>query len=142
MISVDQKTTIERAIATAEQTTSAEIKVVIRRHCWGSILRAAEKEFHKLELHETRHKNAVLILVVVANREFLIFGDEGIHQHVGSEFWEETSQAMASAFKSQSIPDGVATGVHAIAERLREVFPPDSDNPNELSDEVIVDDAK
>lgn len=127
------------AVAQTEQQTSAELKVMLTRHCWGKLHDKAQRLFHKHGLDKTAERNAVMILLVTANREFLIFGDEGIHQHVGPNFWLDVRDAMAEQFRAGRIIEGLETGIMRIGEKLAAHFPAGAKNPNELSDEVAYD---
>jgi len=80
---------INSTIKDAERKTSAEIKLVIARHCWTNIKVKASKIFKQLGLDKTKERNCVLILFIVTNREFLIYGDQGIHEKVGQGFWDD-----------------------------------------------------
>ena len=54
---------IVRAIREAEENTSGEIRVFVQRgKLNGDPLTAAQKKFHRLGMHKTRERNAVLIL--------------------------------------------------------------------------------
>lgn len=141
MLSTSEQSQIEAAIADAEELTSAEIKVVIKRHCWGSLHEAAQRTFYELKLDKTRLRNAALIYVVVAHKEFLIFGDRGIDDVVPDDFWVEASSEMTVAFRDESLAAGIVTGVKIIGTQLAEHFPAGSENPDEISNDVVVDDA-
>jgi len=104
----------------AEKKTSAEIKVVIARHCWGNIQAKAMKIFAKHNLHETAQRNCVLILLVIANRDFVIFGDKGIHEKAGQELWDSVRNKMGEFFRQDKFGDGLAAGVQAVGEKLIE----------------------
>ena len=130
---------IEDAIASAEKTTSAEIKVVVVRHCWTDIKTKAASIFRKHQLDRTALRNCVLILLVTTNHEFLIYGDEGIHQKVGQGFWDDVRDEMTSLFKQDRFGDGLAVAVQRIGEKLEHFFPRQDDDVNEVSDEVIHD---
>lgn len=141
MLQTFDQDSIKAAIANVEQTTSAEIKVVVRRHCWGPLHDAARKTFYNLKLDQTRFRNAALIFVVIANRDFLIFGDEGINNVVADDFWVQASTEMTAAFQNESLTAGILTGIRIIGAQLAEHFPADSDNPNEISNDVVIEDA-
>ena len=87
------------AIARAEKQTSGEIKVVLVRHCWTDIRARAARTFKKLNLDKTAARNCVMIMLVLTNREFLIYGDEGIHEKVGQDFWNDVRDLMLDKFK-------------------------------------------
>jgi uncharacterized membrane protein len=117
--------------------TSAEIKLVIVKHCLTSIKRKARKIFKKYKLDQTGQRNCVLILVVTTNRQFLIYGDEGIHEKVGQHFWEEIEKSITMKFKENKMGDGLSAGVHLIGAKLAQYFPLQSDDINEISDDVV-----
>jgi uncharacterized membrane protein len=131
---------VTEAVAEAERRTSAELKLVIARHCWASLEEKAAAIFRKQGLDRTAQRNGVLILLVTTNREFLIHGDQGIHEKVGQDFWEEVRDAMAERFRAGEIGDGLAEGIRRIGEALAGHFPWTEDDENELSDEVAYED--
>ena len=135
----EEKTRIEQAVASAESLTSAEIKVVVVRHCWASIKAKAAAIFKKHRLDKTAQRNCVLILVVTTNREFLIYGDEGIHDKVGQGFWDDVRNEMTGLFKQDRFGDGLVAAVRRSGEKLAHFFPLQDDDINEVSNEVVHD---
>ena len=73
---------IEHAIAQAELTTSAELRVHLEDNCKEDPLDRAAYLFEKLEMHKTALRNGVLIYVAFQDRKLAILGDAGIHHHV------------------------------------------------------------
>lgn len=132
----DEQAQIGAAIEKTEKATSAEIKLIVLRHCWLDIKCKAADLFKKHRLDKTRQRNAVLILLVTTNREFLIYGDEGIHQQVGQSFWDDVKDAMKKHFHQDQFGAGLSVGIERIGEKLHTYFPCQSDDPNELSDEI------
>ena len=128
---------INSAIKEAERKTSGEIKVVIARHCWGKLEAKAAKIFRQLGLDKTKERTCVLILFIVTNREFLIHGDEAIHERVGQGFWEDIRDKMTAAFRQDEFGEGISEGVSLIGERLSEYFPYQRDDIDDISDEIV-----
>jgi uncharacterized membrane protein len=131
-----EKEMVEKAVADAEKNTSAEIKVVILRYCWDDIKRKAMSLFCKYELHKTADRNCVMILLVTANREFLIYGDVGINEKTGQGFWDEERDLMARHFAADKFGEGIAAAVENTGKKLAEFFPYQPDDVNEISNEV------
>ncbi len=127
---------INAAIKDAESRTSGEIKLVVARHCWGKIEAKAAKIFRELGLEKTKERNGVLILFIATNREFLIHGDQGIHEKVGQGFWDDIRDKMAAAFKQDEFGEGISQGVCLIGERLSQYFPYKRGDIDEISDEI------
>jgi uncharacterized membrane protein len=130
---------IAEAVAAAELRTSAEVKVIVLRYCWADIREKAKSLFYKYELHKTKDRNAVMILQVLVNREFLIYGDKGINEKVEEDFWLNVSNAMREKFQSGNLIAGLCAGVEHVGEQLATYFPR-NDDVNEISDEVVYED--
>jgi uncharacterized membrane protein len=135
-LSSEAEVDLADAIREAECHTSAEIKVVIVRYCWGSIEDKAASIFHKQGLDKTAERNAVMIMVVTANRQFLIHGDEGIHSKAGQGFWDDVAAPMAERFAEGKPGLGLCEAVRTIGDKLAEHFPQRGNDVNELADEV------
>jgi uncharacterized membrane protein len=132
----DETEKVIRAIAEAEEQTSAEIKFVIVRHCWGDIRTKAASVFRKMDLHQTALRNCALIMLVTTNREFLIYGDQGIHEKTGQNFWNEARDAMLARFKEHDFAGGLIDGIVRVGRALGQHFPHQSGDVNEISDQV------
>ena len=130
---------IVEAIQKAEAQTSAEIRVHLQHFCLGDALKKAKKQFYKLKMQRTRHRNAVLIFVALKSRRFAIYGDEGIHRQAGDVFWGETRDKIASYFSKGQIKEGIIAGIHSAGEKLAGYFPAGPHHPNELPDTVTED---
>lgn len=127
-------------MAEAEKATSAEIKVIVLGHSWIDIRDKATQVFRKQGLHKTKERNCVMILLVVANREFLIYGDQGIHKHVRQVFWNEVRDEIARHLADDHFGEGLCAGIRLIGSKLSQHFPVKSDDRNEISNEAIVED--
>lgn len=136
-LSSSERKKVEDAIAAAEKTTSAEIKFIIARHCLGDIRDKAASLFHQNRLDQTELRNAVLILLVTTNHEFLIFGDEGIHSKVGDTFWQDVRDTMSEQFRHDAFSDGLCLAIGQIGDKLGEHFPIQQNDVNEIANEVV-----
>ncbi len=135
-LAAEESAIVEQAIHDAEEHTSAQIKFVIARHCWGRISDKAARVFARMGLHKTAHRNYVLILLVTANREFCIHGDRGIHEQAGQSLWDDVRDRMAAKFKVDAFAEGLAEGIGLIGEKLAHHFPHTAATTNEISDKV------
>ena len=132
-----ENTRVENAIRTAETKTSAEIRLAFIRHAWGDPHTKALQVFHDLGLTNTNARNAVLILLITANRELVIYGDKGIDRLVAEDLWQSACTEMISHFKEDEIAAGLTAGIEMIGEQLGVHFPYSrGKDENELPDEV------
>lgn len=135
-LSAEETALVEQAVKQAEAKTSAEIKILFARHCWGSVHDKAVRMFNKLGLHETAHRNCVLILLVTTNREFAILGDSGIHEKAGQEHWDEVRNGMMRLFKEGAFAEGICDAIAMIGQKLAMYFPHEQNDVDEISDNV------
>jgi uncharacterized membrane protein len=87
-------------------------------------------------MHETELKNGVLIYLAVADKKFVICGDKGINTVVPDDFWDTTKEAMLSHFKNGEFKQGLIDGIQKAGEQLKNYFPWQDGDTNELSNEI------
>lgn len=127
------------AIRAAEQRTSGEIRIFVESKCrFMDAVDRAREIFFKLKMTETEQRNATLIYVAVKDKQAAVFGDEGIYNKVGQEYWTKEVGMMMQFFKQEKLADGICSAVKALGEALYYYFPYDRDtDKNELPDELI-----
>ena len=127
---------IVHAIVEAEKNTSGEIRVHIEEHTEKSPLERAQEVFFELKMDETQDRNGVLFYVCVSDKKFAILGDKGINEAVESDFWDCTKDTVIANFKEGKFKKGLVEGILRAGERLKKNFPYQSDDTNELSNEI------
>ena len=135
----ENKLQITNAIRVAETNTSGEIRVHIESRCKGDVLDQAAYIFEKLEIHKTELRNGVLFYLAIEDHKFAILGDAGINNKVPKDFWENIKEGVFAKFKEGLYSDGLAEGIVKAGEQLKEHFPYQDDDVNELSDEISFD---
>lgn len=131
-----QKAQIISAIKSAELNTSGEIKVHIEAGSGLNPMDRAIEVFSMLEMHKTEQENAVLFYLAVSDRKFAILGDKGIDKVVPENFWESVKELLKSYFVRNEYTDGLVAGIHLAGEQLKKYFPYQSDDINEISDDI------
>ncbi len=134
-----ERARVQAAIAAAERNTSGEIRVVLSRRAKGDALAAAKSYFHRLRMHETPERNAVLLFIATKTRQFAILGDREIHQKVGQHGWDRTRDAMAERFARGDFEGGLIHAVEEVGKVLQACFPCGESKSNHLRDEVVED---
>ncbi|GAB4249694.1 MAG: TPM domain-containing protein [Vicingaceae bacterium] len=127
---------VTEAIQTAEKNTSGEIRVHIEQKCEEDVLDHAAFIFDKLNMHKTALRNGVLFYVALNSRKLAILGDVGINQKVPKGFWDEIKELMINHFKKGEFAEGLSNGILKAGEQLKQHFPYQSNDKNELSDEI------
>ncbi|MFN0014587.1 MAG: TPM domain-containing protein [Saprospiraceae bacterium] len=139
LFSPNEESRVLSAIRVAEQRTSGEIRLYIEDFCDRDhpVERAAEV-FHMFGMFNTKLRNGVLLYIAEKSHHFAIWGDAGIHERVGFQFWEAEKQLLQEHLLQEKACEGVCKVIEQIGEQLQQYFPADSkDNDNELPDEII-----
>jgi uncharacterized membrane protein len=132
----EQQEDIRQAIMNAELDTSGEIRVHIENTCTGDVLDRALVVFNKLGMEKTASRNGVLIYLAVKNRKFAIIGDTAIHQFVTESFWDSIRNKMMDHFRENHFTEGLIEAIAETGKQLKNYFPYQTDDKNELSDEI------
>lgn len=94
------------------------------------------KTFKELGMDQTALRNGVLIFIDVDRRKFAVVGDEGIHRKVGPEFWESIRDVLQTYFKKEQYTEGLIRAIEEIGNQLKNYFPYQDDDINELPDDI------
>jgi uncharacterized membrane protein len=135
----EEKEAIVSAVREAEQRTSGEVRVFVEHRCrYVDAIDRAVEIFGSLQMYQTDLKNAVLVYVATKDRQLAIFGDQGIHEKVGDQYWENEVRKMISAFNRDNVAEGIRQCVLNIGSALSTHFPYDTNtDKNELPDDIV-----
>ncbi|WKD85083.1 hypothetical protein KCTC32516_00422 [Polaribacter huanghezhanensis] len=131
----DEKEIIN-AIQKAELNTSGEIRIHIEEKANKDPYERALDVFNELKMHQTEQRNGVLIYVATEDQKFVICGDEGINNVVADDFWDSTRDVIAEHFKKGNFKNGIVAGILSAGIQLKQFFPWQTDDENELSNEI------
>ena len=132
----DQKQQIVGAIKNAELDTSGEIRVHIENRCKKEVLDRAAAVFASLKMHKTKLRNGVLFYLAIKDHKFAILGDGGINAVIPDDFWDNIKEMMQHMFKEGEFTVGHSSGITMAGEQLKAHFPYQSDDINELDDDI------
>ncbi len=131
---------IVEAIRNAELLTSGEIRVYIAKHCKEDALEKASKVFQKLKMHDTVLRNAILIFVCPTDHKAAILGDKGINSIIEDNFWDSTLNELFSYCSKDLITDGICIAVEKVGNLIKQEYPYQEGDINELDNEIILED--
>jgi putative membrane protein len=99
----------------------------------------AQAQFLAKNLHATRARTGVLIYVSLAEHMAELIADEGIAAQAPPDAWDRAMAALVAGLKRDEPAAGFAAAVGLCADVLADRFPASpGDNPNELSDAVVL----
>lgn len=131
-----QQSAIVEAIKKAEAKTSGEIRVHVEGKCKTSPVDRANAVFEKLGMHKTELRNGILFYMAVESKDFAVVGDKGIHEKVGPEFWDKVKDKAIEHFKQSKFSEGLEEAILECGRQLKTYFPVNSNDINELNDEI------
>ena len=135
-LSKKEELEIIEAIQEAERDTSGEIRVHIEKGMGSDPMERAKELFHLLKMDNTRDSNGVLLYIAVHDHQFAICGDRGICKVVPDNFWDATRDVIQQYFKDHAFKEGIIAGVRSAGKELKAHFPWQTDDTNELTDEI------
>ncbi len=136
--SKEEEERMVEAIRSAEKQTSGEIRLFMEQRCaFLNPLDRAKEVFAELEMFKTKDRNAVLLYIATKDQQLAVLGDEGIYQKMGQAFWDSEVKLILSEFKQHHFIDGVCKIIGDVGVALKENFPYESDDKNELDDGIV-----
>ena len=136
--SKEEEERMVEAIRSAEKQTSGEIRLYMEQRCaFLNPLDRAKEVFAELDMFKTKDRNAVLLYIATKDHQLALLGDEGIYQKMEQAFWDNEVKLMLSEFKQHHFIDGVCHIISDVGDALKENFPYQSDDKNELDDGIV-----
>ncbi len=133
----EEEQRIVNAIRQAEKNTSGEIRVHLEsKNKDKPTLNYVWQVFEAIGMRETKQANGVLFYIDINHRMFSIVADEGINKVVPKDFWEAITKIVTGGFKQGKYADALEQGVLKVGEQLKQYFPYQNDDVNELPDEI------
>lgn len=141
----DSMRRIEAVIAENERTHVGEICFVVEAnlHVLEIIRKKSAKKraievFSQCQVWDTEQNNGVLIYLLLADRDFEILADRGIHLRVGDAGWERICHEMEALFRQGQFEAGILYGITQVGERLAQHYPANDEDINELPNAPII----
>ena len=135
-LTAEEEQAVIDAIIEAESHTSGEIRVHLEKGLNKDPFQRAEEVFYFLGMDATENQNGILFYVAVSDHRFAILGDKGIDLVVPDDFWESIKDEVIREFKLGEHATGLVKGILHAGQKLKEFFPVDDNDKNELSDTI------
>jgi uncharacterized membrane protein len=89
-------------------------------------------------MEQTDHRNGVILYIAYKHHELALFGDTGIYEKAGKEFWDAEVKKMIANFSDNLLPEGIIECVLDVGDVLSEAFPyMPTEDKNELPDDIV-----
>ncbi|MCQ2610549.1 MAG: TPM domain-containing protein [Treponema sp.] len=94
--------------------------------------------FTRSGVYNTKDRSGILIYVSYIERQVRIIADTGIAKEISQDLWNLIADDLASEIGKKNTADGLCGSIEKCGALLAEKFPAEKDNPNELSDKLII----
>ena len=99
----------------------------------------AARVFLECGVADTRERTGILIFVSYLEKQVIVLADKGIAKKIGQDLWNLIVSELSEEIGKKNAESALCGAVKKCGELLAQYFPADkSDNPNELSDGVVI----
>lgn len=107
----------------------------VRMSC---VTHRAFRYFTESGVYDTAEHSGILIFVSYMERQVRIIADRGISEKISQDLWNLIADELAENLKKGDAALAFTTAIAKCGELLAENFPPHEENPNELSDGLVI----
>lgn len=100
------------------------------------VFERALRAFQELELHRTRDRTGVLILVSLLERRVQVLADTGINARVRPGAWNNVLQTILDGIRKKDLCGGLCDGIEKCGQILAAEFPVQAGDRDELRDNL------
>jgi uncharacterized membrane protein len=138
---------ITAAVHDAEQASTGQIVVAMESALSLEPLldgitpqQRAKQVFQELRVWDTADNNGILLFLLLADRDFEIVADRGIHAHVGTAAWEAICQQLEAKLRENVHADALIPVIAQLGTLLAAYYPQGAgtSRSNELPDSAVV----
>lgn len=98
----------------------------------------AELEFYRQRIHMTRSKTGILIYLSIMEKQAVVLCDKSIAEKFPKETWDNIVKIIVDGIRARSLAKGLSAGIEECSQRLKEHFPVEPNDLNELPNHVIL----
>ncbi|MFC1482928.1 TPM domain-containing protein [Candidatus Margulisiibacteriota bacterium] len=131
----EEKQIIDK-IKKIESTTNTEIRVHLATKKVKNVGIDAHETFERIGMMKTKERNGIMMYINLRNKEFVVIGDEGIHQRLPKHFWQDMVDAVQIEFKKGKFTEGIINAIEKLRTPLEKFFPKTPTDTNELPNEI------
>lgn len=127
-------------ISEFENLTHCELVIHFKRNFKGDPLQDNQRLFQKHQLDRTPLKNAILLTLAIAQRQFAIWADEGVAQNAPKDLWDQISERLSHSLREEKRLEGLLACIDLLEKRISLKDPNAKRESNALNNEPLVDD--
>lgn len=98
----------------------------------------AQVEFLNSNIKSTAESTGLLIFFSYFEKKVHILADQGVHQYFSNEYWQTHANNLVQNLTKKELSKGLSSVLTQLEKDLNLVLPAKENNPNELSDMIMV----
>lgn len=102
------------------------------------VLLRAQLELQTSDVKNTKDNTGILIFVSLLEKQVCVLADKAISQHFKNEDWQEVVNLILKGLKNKNMAQGFENGILKCGNLLKEKFPIQKDDTNELENHLII----
>lgn len=103
-----------------------------------AVYRRALRHFVESGVYATSKRTGILIFISVLEKEVRIIADSGISTRIDQKEWDSLAGHLAKGIQAGTTEKDLIEVIERCGKLLTEHFPATDDNPNELSDGLVI----
>lgn len=107
----------------------------VKQHC---VTNRAMRYFTESAVYNTAEHSGILIYVSYLEKQVRIIADSGISKKISQDLWNLIADELAENLKNNKTTEAFINAINRCGELLEEQFPSHEENPNELSDGLVI----
>lgn len=107
----------------------------VRRNC---VTHRAFRYFTESGVYDTAEHSGILIFVSFMEHQVRILADSGIAKRISQDLWNLIADELAEDIKNGKTAQAFLNAISKCGDLLAEQFPAKEENPNELSDGLVI----
>ena len=103
-----------------------------------SVTNRSLRYFTESNVYSTKNHSGILIFVSYFEKQVRIVADKGISEKISQDLWNLIADEMTENFSKKQIKSAFLGAIKKCGDLLRENFPAQKENPNELNDGLVI----
>ncbi|MBE8221295.1 MAG: hypothetical protein HAW60_01040 [Bdellovibrionales bacterium] len=104
----------------------------------SQVLLRAQLELETSNIKNTKDNTGVLIFVSLLEKQVCVLADKAISRHFKNEDWKVVVNLILKGLKNKNMAQGFEDGILKCGDLLKEKFPIQKDDTNELENHLII----
>jgi uncharacterized membrane protein len=140
-LTTEERKALAARINEFERSSDCELVLHLRRKLPVSdALESARGLFYKFGLEKTERRTGILLLLALQDRKFAIWADEGVVRRSSDQLFKQVCDKISEGLKGGKHLEALLSGIDVLEKTLGHEQPALVRNPDELSNEPIIED--